>query len=163
MLLISEYGLDCIRYNSVSDAKWENSEVRTWLNRVFLYDAFVDDEREYILETRVTADPNPDFDSDQGNDTWDRVFLLSAKEALQYFSTDSERQCYPTLYAKKKANYKDKSLDCCWWWLRTVGETEDKITLVTARQGDIEIDGDGVEFDAGTVRPAMWVRCTSGD
>ena len=107
----------------------------------------------------MTADSNPDYNSYQGNNTTDKVFLLSAREALHYFSSDSDRQCRPTDYAQEKANYEVPHA-YCWWWLRTVGETQDKITLVTARKGDLEMKGDGVIFVAGTVRPAMWIKCS---
>lgn len=160
IFLLSKYGLDCMAYSYASEAIWEKSSVRTWLNQDFLNIAFTEEERDQILETEVSADPNPEFDSFQGKSTMDKVFLLSVKEVLQYFRSDSARQCLPTELARDKANYQAQ-LRYCWWWLRTVGETEDKVTLVTAKQGDIEYDGDGVGFVAGTVRPAIWVRCSS--
>lgn len=100
MLLLSEKGLDCKRYHDeYSGAVWENCSLRAWLNETFYETAFSEEEKQRILLTDVTADPNPEHKTDPGNDTKDHVFLLSIKEAKEYFKTKASAECIPTAYA----------------------------------------------------------------
>ena len=82
MLLISEQVLDTRAYNEESKViTWENCSLRKWLNSEFIDEAFSDEERSKILDTKVTADRDTFYSGDPGNDTIDKVFLLSVKEA----------------------------------------------------------------------------------
>lgn len=159
LFVISQSGLDAHAFNPSFDTTWEKSEIRDWLNHEFLETAFTDSERALIQNTYVSPDSNVAYNTDQGSATQDYIFLLSAKEAAWYFNNNKDRQCTPTQYANEQADYEDdEGLTFCWWWLRTMGENNDKAVLVTARKGDIVLKGDGVHFTAGTVRPAMWVK-----
>ena len=121
LLVISKYALDCQPYNTdYTDVTWESCTLRTWLNDDFLNEAFSADEQSYIVQTTVTADENPKYDTDPGNDTKDRIFLLSIDEAEKYFSWGSRRRCEPTDYAVSNGAYESDSGNC-WWWLRSPG------------------------------------------
>ena len=100
-LLISKHGLDVRWFHKSSrNVTWETCTLRTrFLNGYFLEMAFRPAERKRIAMTTVTADPNPETDTDPGRDTQDKVFLLSVREAEQYFSSRRTRLCYPTAYA----------------------------------------------------------------
>ena len=135
MLVTSKYGLDCQQYNTEDeDVTWETCTLRKWLNGTFLNDAFSGDERSQISMTKVTADKNPEYDTDPGKDTEDKVFLLSIPEAEKYFSTDDERVLKPTEYAVEEGAWKyewdeddedqaeyEKYDGNGVWWLRSPG------------------------------------------
>lgn len=155
VLLISKKALDCKSYNTIEmDVTWQTCSLRTWLNDHFLNDAFTKEEQAIINTTDVTADANPADDVDPGNDTYDKVFLLSIYEANKYFSNDSERKCVPTYHVLANKNFINDGNN--WWLLRTPGYGQERVAGVT---------GDGVVSEIGTnvdnshtlVRPAMWI------
>lgn len=89
---------------------WENSDIRTWLNGTFLQTAFTDSERSRIEETQLTSKKNSYYSehTDGGEDTADRIFLLSEDEAFEYFDGRSDRQAEPTDFAAKRSAKKDE-------------------------------------------------------
>ena len=104
VLVISKYGLETLENimhrlpsNDESD-KWENSEIRQWMNGEFLNIAFSEREQDAILLVTVPAHRNPISVNDPGNDTEDKIFSLSIEEAEKYFTSDEERICKPTNY-----------------------------------------------------------------
>ena len=89
LFLISKYALEAKQYTvGAANANWENASLRTWLNDEFYKTAFSDAERDMIKTTKVVAHPNVKYNKDAGNDTEDRIFLLSGVEAEQYFPND---------------------------------------------------------------------------
>ena len=159
VLVISKYALDCQQYNtSCIEVTWETCTLRTWLNGTFLDSAFSSSEQAAIAQTTVTADKNPKHDTDPGNATMDKVFLLSIDEANKYFSSDSARACLPTDYAVANGAFENDSNGNCWWWLRSPGE-DDQIGAVSVDDvGAVDYYGDFVDRDDGAVRPAMWIN-----
>ena len=114
-----------------------------------------------IQSTTVTTDKNPSFDTPPGNNTTDKVFLLSITEADKYFSSDGEKKCAPTSYAKAQGadTYSDHSVGGkapCKWWLRSLGRGSNYAAFV-AGDGSVNDYGDYVIFSDIAVRPAMWV------
>ena len=157
-LLISKYGLDCQRYNTLRQSvTWETCSLRRWLNNTFLYEAFDAEELARIPATAVTADKNPSYNTDQGNDTSDRVFLLSVLEANEYFSSDEARLCIETAFCKANGYYTYiADLRPCVWWLRSLGNCSYDATVVTG-EGFVGVTGIGVQGGNGAVRPVIWV------
>ena len=157
-LLISRYGLDCQPYNTeYTSVTWETCTLRTWLNDTFLNDAFSADEQSKIPYSTVTADGNPKFDTDPGNDTTDKIFLLSITEAERYFSSDEARKCQPTKYAKGQGVWTNDN-GCCWWWLRSPGNYSYSAAIVL-HGGSDSSNGNFVHVVA--VRPALWINLNS--
>ena len=157
VLVISDKALDCRAYqaNSVSYVTWEKCSLRKWLNNDFFSTAFSDDEKAMIPTVTVSADKNPKYNTNPGNATKDKVFLLSIVEAEKYFSSDSARQCSPTDYAV--ANGASESNDnICWWWLRSSGVNQDYAAFVYSN-GNIFEDGYYILNSHRAVRPAMWI------
>ena len=75
-LLISKDALDCKQYHEeYVPMTWEKCDLRAWLNSYFYKAAFTEKERERVLESAVPADKNPEYDTDPGNDTFDKVFF----------------------------------------------------------------------------------------
>ena len=173
ILVISDKVLDCQPYNtSDADVTWETCSLRKWLNNDFLNAAFVTGEQEKIQNTYIPADKYPVTQKEVGNATTDKVFLLSADEANNYFTMQQQRKCVPTEYAISRGaetgsmtwwNDDDETIsDNCYWWLRGaglgswgIGRDLDKARFV-ARNGEIT-DGTDVDSNDKGVRPAMWI------
>ena len=94
-LIISEICVDAAKYNAQKgEVTWETSDIRAQLNdenESFYATAFDEGEKEYILSSTIKNSDNAYHDSEGGNDTEDRVFLLSFDEAEQYFNSDEDR------------------------------------------------------------------------
>ena len=159
-LLISKYALDAEAYNEQStDITWEHSTIRNWLNSEFYDTAFSEDEKPRVLTSQVTADMGPGYDINYGNDTDDKVFLLSLAEANIYFMSDTARICYPTGYALTKGLTVMEG--GCLWWLRLV-RYDDCLGFSAAAivdyDGSVSEAGGPVSNEFCYIRPAMWVK-----
>ena len=156
--LISRYGLDAKPYNTeYTSVTWENCTLRKWLNGDFLNAAFSDEERAKLKTVTVTADANPTWSTDPGNDTQDTVFLLSIDEVNRYFDTDEARVCMPTKTAVANGAYTDSSSGTCWWWLRSPGYHSNFAASVDLG-GSVFDFGYPVNRDEAAVRPVVVLR-----
>lgn len=177
-LVVSKYGLDAQPYNiSCTDVTWEKCTLRTWLNDTFYNKAFSADEQAAILTTNVDNSKSQCYsgwNTSGGNNTQDKVFLLSYAEANKYFgveywqnngATDKVKsRVAPTAYAiaqgaGKTSSYKTvDGIDAGWWWLRSPGPYPDRAAYVLT---DGSLHYSGVRGDSGSVRPALWVNIES--
>ena len=154
-LVISKLALDCQQYNYMdTDITWEECTLRTWLNDEFLNDAFTDEEIAMIPTVTVPADVNPDYETDPGKNTKDKVFILSETEAEQYLGTNDLRRCSASSYAIEHGAY-DKNLGGCWWWLRSPGSSQNQVGIV---ESDGRISSDSSHYNNVAVRPSMWIE-----
>ena len=161
LFLISKYALDCQPYNSYySDVTWESCSLRKWLNETFLNNAFTAEEQSLIKNTNVSADKNPEYSTNPGNATTDKVFLLSITEAKKYFTSDSARQCKPTKYAIARGAWASSSNGNCWWWLRSPDFNQLSAAGVNY-DGSFYCSGDFGKYSDGSVRPALWITLDS--
>ncbi len=155
--MLSCYGLDCITYfKSQTPGTWETSYLRVWLNGEFFDSAFNADEQGRILTTNVTADKNPEHNTDPGNDTKDKVFLLSGVEVSRYL-TEETAKCKATAYALAEGASSGKN-GYSWWFLRTPG-SEQKMVMIVKTDGTMNTGG-GVTNGTGALgvdRPAIWI------
>ena len=155
-LLISKYALYCKPYNtSFKDVTWKTCSLRKWLNRAFFNNAFSVDEQKQILSTTVTPDRNPSYSTDPGNNTTDKVFLLSIAECKQYLSDKGAIFCKGTAYCLAEGA-KHGYGRWCGWWLRSPGENS-LCAAYVANGGGIWEDGDHVDNGTIAVRPALWI------
>lgn len=170
-LLISRYGLDAQPYNKDNTSvTWETCTLRTWLNSTFYNKAFSSAEQAAILTTDVDNSKNQCYsgwNTSGGNNTQDKVFLLSYAEANKYFgvtydnSSNTKSRVVPTAYAIAQGEWTSPSnktadgTDAGWWWLRSPGYSQ-------SRAADVNTDGSlyssSVSLDSGSVRPALWVN-----
>lgn len=68
-LLLADNGLDCQKYDEGNkETKWEECELREWLNGTFYNEAFDSNEKQSVMITDVD------------NATKDKVYLLSVNE-----------------------------------------------------------------------------------
>ena len=154
VLLLSKYVLDAKPYNEeLEDVTWETSDIRQWLNNEFYTTAFNKTEKAKIQTSLI---------KNEYNDTEDKVFLLSEKEAETLFSNDDERIANPTGYAEKSGVYVNEKKVAV-WWLRSPGDYSGSAAEVGYGGwvygygkcgGSVDDSGDGV-------RPALHLNLQS--
>ena len=162
-LLISKYALDCQKYNTTdTSVTWETCTLRKWLNGAFISNAFSHEEQAMILSTTVSADKNRLYSTDPGNNTKDRVFLLSTTEAGKYFSSDSTRQCQGTAYCFAQGGDQDSDGRCSWWLRSPDDFSRDCVSIVNnygvAGCKPYHVTRRLPFSDDITVRPALWIN-----
>lgn len=158
MFVISRYALDCRHYHSsVEKVTWETSDIRSWLNNDFYNTAFTKSERAKIKTTTLENRDNADYNTDGGNDTKDKVFLLSIDEAKAYLPSTVERVCIATKYAESQGSQLEGLTRSCRWWLRSPGSTLYNASFVKV-DGFILQLGTPASVEKRSVRPAMWVE-----
>lgn len=172
-LLISRYGLDAQKYNTINTGvTWEKCTLRTWLNNAFYNKAFNSAEQTAILITSVDNSKCQGYWSTEGgNNTQDKVFLLSYAEANKYFDVENwqnngatdnvKSRVAPTVYAiaqgaGKNSSYKTADgIDAGRWWLRSPGVSQYDAAYVST---DGSLYANRVNVGSGSVRPALWVN-----
>ena len=164
LFLLSDQNLDAMQYYSEQDVivNWEYCIIRPWLNGDFFSAAFSDAEQAAIPEVVVINDDNPFEDSDGGNNTTDKVFLLSIDEAMKEAygfpnNADQEaaiRQATNTDYAKDRG-VKTYSNGYGVWWLRSPGGVGLVAVSTVMDDGRVDYVGALVDHTDIAVRPAM--------
>lgn len=161
-LLVSKYLLEAKPYNTTNaNVTWETCTLRKWLNNEFLNTAFNGKEKEKIVEATIKNENNPKYRTNGGNDTKDKVFLLSINEANKYFKDDDARMCKPTASAISTGMFVYKSSDKYngygLWWLRSPGSIQVYAAYVDC-EGGVNFIGRNVSDTYCGVRPALWIN-----
>jgi len=99
--------------------------------------------------TTLRNDDNPVYETEGGNDTQDRIFLLSLEEAEDYFKDDDDRK------ANGSGDIND--IEDLYWWLRTPGKKSSEAAYVNT-DGKVIVAGVHRGADEGGVRPALWLN-----
>lgn len=169
-LLLSRYGLDAKPYNtSLVDVTWETCSLRAWLNSDFLNAAFNAEEQNAIQVTEVDnskAQGCDEWSTDGGNNTQDKLFLLSYGESNRYFGTNRSdtdvvaARIKPTDFAiaqgaeTRDAFMTEYNTPAGGWMLRSPALKQSNVACVY-------IAGKVSYYDVttanGCVRPALWV------
>ena len=155
--LLSKEGIAGGCYHQKHEAvTWKDSDLRRLLNSGTFLRIFSPDETEHIVE------------KDE-----DRLTLLTAKEALEVFGTDRERELSITDAARmqgtninvlSKANEWDmKGYRSSWWWLKgEAGEKDVHAPIVTV-DGTIATGQKAVNKPKGAIRPVVWIECSDSE
>ena len=177
-LIITENIIERRPYNVQWEAvTWETSSLRQYLNGEFLQ-RFAQEDQRRIAETRIANNDNLWYDTPGGNDTTDRIFLLSLEEVDRYFGNSGDyenrrRKIYEGQWPSGRwvsadygfgfsnANDSDRiaryNNEALWWWLRSPGGISGSAAGVNVG-GGVRVSG-GVNFDVfGGVRPALWLN-----
>lgn len=155
-LVISDKILDAIPYHNKSESiTWETCSLRAWLNDEFYNTVFDDRIRDAIVTTNNSNPSNSNYGTYGGNDTRDKVFLLSFDEAMKYFKTAKARAAGGTKYAKSTRLYVADDGNS-WWWLRSPGSNGNYAAFVLDG-GSSYVYGHNVNDGAYGLRPACWV------
>lgn len=171
ILIVSKYGLDAQPYNKdYTSVTWETCTLRKWLNGTFYNKAFSSAEQAAILTTNVDNSKSQCYsgwNTSGGNNTEDKVFLLSYAEANKYFgvthdtTSNTKSRVAPTAYAIAQwayTYYSNKTADgtdAGRWWLRSHGFYQSSAAGVRT---DGSLDYYRVDDDSDSLRPALWVN-----
>lgn len=134
-LLVSRDIIEAKSFNSYQ-ASYEESELRDWLNNVFLPTAFTEEEKNMLCPLCLVAD----------QDTSDIIGLLSYEQAVALYKTDAERIKQGTSIASSHGLIANSSGNG-WWWLSSGKTNSDSVFRVysNGRIGfDNDFDNDGV-------------------
>lgn len=157
-LLLSDIVLDKQKYNKrLKKVTWEKSTLRKWLNKKFMNRAFSSSEQEAIHTTKVINEDNYYYKTDGGNDTLDKIYLLSLSETdeeKEYGFTDSYGMTI------KYSNYADLD-DYQYWWLRTPGEKNISAAAVDMF-GEAYVGGGESDMELG-IRPVLHLNLLATD
>lgn len=157
-LLLSDIVLDKQKYNKrLKKVTWEKSTLRKWLNKKFMNRAFSSSEQEAIRTTKVINEDNYYYKTDGGNDTLDKIYLLSLSETdeeKEYGFTDSYGMTI------KYSNYADLD-DYQYWWLRTPGEKNISAAAVDM-SGKAYVGGGESDMELG-IRPVLHLNLLATD
>ncbi len=158
-LLLSRYGLDARPYHSYegTNATWETSHIRQWLNYDFFDIAFDREEQEKIL---YTSTKRFDIRPYSATGTSDRVFLLGEKDI------HSDKGCFavnyswnastmPTEYALAQGILPDRGKKCAWLLYNTKHMIFHDAYYVD--ESGVPRCGISVTDSAVMIRPAIWV------
>lgn len=188
-LLLADKNLDCKKYNETyADVTWETSTIRSWLNGYgigsnadgkdctsdnFIGKAFTASEQGTINQKTIQNPNNPEYGTIGGNDTTDKVFLLSLDEVMNpdygfssnYSEWSKTRWAKNTDYAKMQGAYTHNGgkYDSgeydgnSWWWLRSPGDDSSRAAIVNV-YGNVHRSG----FNGShAVRPALFLNLKS--
>ena len=182
LFLLADQNLDVFQYHTELEyVTWETSTMRSWLNGYgassntggssgtdytgdnFLDTAFSTEEQSAIVETTVVNNDNTDcgdFSIEGGNDTTDRIFLLSLTEASNrnYFPNDISRFSTNTAYVAGGGKLGSSMFDAGegdWWWLRSPGNGNLRAAFIDWEDCGPVADGNPVNNKDAAVRPAF--------
>lgn len=137
---------------------WAESDIRNFLNETFVNTVFSETEKERIIETKLINDDNSVTKKKGGEDTLDKVFLLSLEEIQKYMPNVKDREYEFTEYAYQQIidssvgeKYRNRKM---YMQSRTIGGIG---------FGSVAINGDDINYRgdiaAGRgIRPAMWIE-----
>lgn len=179
LFLLSDQNLDVFQYHTgYESVTWEKSTMRSWLNGYgasentggnsgtdytsdnFIGAAFSEKEQAAIAETEVVNDDNPDWSTEGGNNTTDKIFLLSIVEANNgsYFADNSSRIATNTAYVAGGGKIGSSNMfgvgEADSWWLRSPGGDAINAACVVV-YGGVFSYGNSVNRDIYAVRPAF--------
>jgi len=172
LFVISEKILEYHPFNSIASATtWETSSIRAWLNGYFENNpdygdnfntkAFSAEEQVAIANTRVINNVDNTHGVNGGNNTDDKIFLLSLDEVQDDslgFTDDNSRQVYTTAYARYTGTGYDESRAA--WWLRSLGKCDESqynyFAAIVFSDGSVSLLGyDIATVDYAALRPAF--------
>ena len=187
--LIADRNLDVQRYNDISaDVTWETCTMRSWLNGYggssnvcgtdytndnFIDRAFTDSEQSAIRDTTVENKDNPEYGTDGGMDTIDKVFLLSYDEVTNpdygfsgdYSEWDEARNSKNTAYVAAGGTIgslmpSEGHTSC--WWLRSPGDSS-YCAMGVDHDGYVDQGGRDVRRNNYAVCPALHLNLSSSN
>ena len=171
--LLADKNLDDKLYNKEhTSVTWATCTLRTWLNDTFLNTAFKSAEQAAIKNTIVVNEDHPSCGTEGGENTNDKVYLLSIAEASntaygfngEFHASSETREAKNTAYAEECGAWMSPSTEYEGngdWWLRSPGNS-------SAVASSVVFDGLGVDsngVDVGdvhvAVRPALHLNLSS--
>ncbi|MEW8985830.1 MAG: DUF6273 domain-containing protein [Bacillus sp. (in: firmicutes)] len=163
-------------HDAYKDITWADCALRKYLN-VDFYDKFTTADKSRIIPVLNKNPDNQWYGAKGGEDTEDRIFLLSIEEvACKYFGDSSsnlynrgKNQRYwfgrkDENNSKRIARLEPNKRGVWWWWLRSPGRANVRAAYIHG-DGNIGIQGNNILKGnisdgkcTGGVRPALWLR-----
>lgn len=179
ILILAEEIIELRDYhNKYIDITWKDCELRKYLNNEF-YDKFSENDKSKIIEIINKNPGNLWYKTEGGEDTADKIFILSIDDVVRlYFGDSSKLLDFPTknqrywFQRKDENNIKRRAIymkSLWWWWTRTPGKNY-RVAVYIHGDGNIGIQGNGVgkrnvniihrfaNDNRGGVRPALWIK-----
>ncbi|MBQ4069526.1 MAG: hypothetical protein IJC76_09770 [Lachnospiraceae bacterium] len=164
--LMADGALDTRMYSAREEGLvWANSDIRSWLNGYsaefnregadytednFIDKAFTKKEQSAILLSEVVNNDNIEYGTEAGEDTEDKIYLLSEEELLNESygfvpdedNNDYARRLWDDLMSdyviQKGASYSTRTtgwteemqMHAAMWWTRTPGISSDTVRIV---------------------------------
>lgn len=188
--LVADKSLENQKYNdSYTSVIWQTSTIRSWLNgysassnadgkdysnKNFIDTAFSSSERTAINSASIVNDDNLNYGIEGGNNTNDKIFLLSESEVYtnsavpygfksSYSIYDETRRSKSSTYGKATGIYSDTSDEYkgnCYTWLRSPGGDMYSITYVYT-DGSVSRYGCHIDYHRMAVRPVLHLNLDS--
>lgn len=171
IFVMAEQTLDCQKYDNQTykPLTWEHAALRKWLNEDFYNHAFSISEQQAIKFTDVKNNMNSLYATDGGNDTTDRIYLLSedeVKNTAYGFCPDTDnysgtRNVSVSDYSYSKGTHwkkfdSDVNAQGSYWWLRTLGMSSAQ--AIEVANGRVDIEGSGVKCSNIGIVPVMHLK-----
>ena len=121
------------------EVMWSNCELRKWLNRDFINEAFSLQERMRITLHKSKNNVDERWDAGNGPDTTDKIYIFNRRELDEYLPDPADRAIGE------------------WWWLRGHGCSNLNQQAVY-EDGTVYLDGISSYSVGVGVRPVMWVQ-----
>lgn len=180
-LLLADKVLDCHPFVegpvAADKIDWKHSSLRQWMNTEMYDKMFTDEEKAAMLDCQIANVQNYYFGTDCGQDTQDKMFILSEQET---FSTplakaygfldddgmdDPARRFVSSDYARAQGAWcseEESALGNAFWMLRSAGYSQQNVVYV-CEYGYIYNRGINVRsVDAG-VLPAIKIDLSKAD
>ena len=172
LFVVANQGLDCKNYHETfTGVTWETCSLRSWLGNQFYNTAFSAAEQSAIVTQTVVNNDNPYNNTEGGNNTSDKVYLLSIEEVTNPaygFCVDNGtrsagRRFQTSDYSNARGVYRSTNAGYegnCFWWLRSPGGDSDVAADVFS---DGSVYGYGynvIDYDNAVV-PALHLNLSS--
>jgi len=172
-LILTENIIEKLEFIEVSkNVIWETCSMRKYLNGKFLQ-KFTSEQQKRIEETLIINNDNLWYGTKGGNDTKDKIFLLSLEEADKYFGDSGDYQNKRRKEPKNKkfitasdgkffsnihdgeriAKIRNKADS---WWLRSPVNRCKAANV--GRDGYVIVGDFTVDLSLPGVRPALWLN-----
>lgn len=147
-LVISKYGITCRPYHQHDElTSWEECSLRKWMNGLFFDKSFNTSEKNRIITSHVPAEVVVGHELYPGNDTNDKIYILSINEYQSYYQHISQWRCFLLEAPRIKRQ--------C--WLRNYGADRGRAAFI-GRSGRIHEGGSLITSARNTIRPVMLIK-----
>ena len=178
-LIITENIVTNRAYHDLAgDVSWAASDIRRYLNGEFLA-GFSESDIASIAETVVINNDGQWFGTPGGDDTRDRIFLLSIEEVVRYFGDSGmfergidpdarvqgarfDREVFGIYIWGIHDQYSNARIavnaegEVLWWWMRSPGFSAEHAAGVFY-EGYLLLTNILATSSTGGVRPALWL------
>lgn len=189
--LMSDQILDWRSYNEdnvnflfgyVYKRSWAESDIRSWLNKMFIKAAFTAGEQKAITTTNVKTSSNPAYGFDGGRDTSDKIYLPSFEEVsnaaygfpVEYTVKSEARKATNTTYVAQEmciqwnSSVSEKRIPEDFlgyddWWLRNPARGESRRIYINKNGKEGNKGWGRVTHHTVGVRPVLHVDLSKAD